>query len=60
MLKCEDCVYCDKTNKKCHPQSSDCKIEYDLTDDDIYKLSNDRCDFYKPKLIKGGHQNVTG
>ena len=47
--KCIDCEHCDAVNHKCYPESRDCKSEYDLTDEDIYQTSTERCDFYSPK-----------
>ena len=47
--KCIDCEHCDAANHKCYPESRDCKSEYDLTDEDIYQASTDRCDFYSAK-----------
>lgn len=52
---CEQCKYCKHTfeqadsdieNKKCYPESKDCRKEYDLTDDDINNGVG-RCDFYE-------------
>ena len=45
--KCIECQHCDVEKKKCFPGSRDCHSEYDLTDDDIYKYSTERCDFFK-------------
>ena len=48
--RCKDCAHCDVELKKCHPESQDCRNEYDLTVDDINKYTTDRCDFYKDKV----------
>ena len=45
--RCRDCIHCNITDKKCYPESKDCRSEYDLTDDDINEYTTDRCDFYK-------------
>ena len=50
--KCIDCKHCDEDKRKCFPESKDCKSEYDLTDEDIYQMSTDRCDFYSPKKVE--------
>lgn len=54
---CKNCIHCDIENKKCYPESKDCRGEYDLTDDDIYGVKDSctyegRCDFYKEKQTK--------
>ena len=43
---CKECKHCDIENKKCYPESRDCRKEYDLTDDDINN-GGGRCDFYE-------------
>lgn len=45
-IRCKDCKHCDVTNRKCHPESEDCKSEYDLTSSDINKYRDNDCDFY--------------
>ena len=50
--KCIDCIHCDVKHKKCYPNSKDCRSEYDLTEDDIYKLSDERCDFFHHINVK--------
>ena len=47
MYRCEDCRHCDVENLKCHPESRDCRAEYDLTFQDL--RTSMRCDFYEPK-----------
>lgn len=49
--RCIDCIHCDVESKKCHPESEDCRSEYDLTDDDINIHTTERCDYYRNKLI---------
>lgn len=46
-MKCIDCICCNKKDMKCHPKSLDCKNEYDLTEEDLYKDRD--CDFFKIK-----------
>lgn len=41
---CNFCVYADKVNMKCHPNSEDCNKEYDLEEADFNGPCN--CDFY--------------
>ena len=45
-IRCLDCKHCNKEEKKCRPESEDCKSEYDLDDIDIYKYRKNDCDFY--------------
>ena len=45
-IRCLDCKHCNKEEKKCRPESEDCKSEYDLDDKDIYKYRKNDCDFY--------------
>lgn len=44
---CKNCAHCDVEKKKCFPESLDCRSEYDLTDEDIYTATDERCDFFK-------------
>ena len=45
--KCIDCECCNVTTLTCHPNDTDCKAEYDLTEEDL--VTPQRCDFFKPK-----------
>lgn len=45
-IRCLYCKHCNVTEKKCHPESEDCKPEYDLEDKDIYEYRKNDCDFY--------------
>lgn len=44
---CSQCIHADLDNMKCHPESDDCKSEYDLTEDDFRQRGN--CDFFHRK-----------
>jgi len=50
--RCIECKHCNEDEKKCYPQSKDCQAEYDLTEDDIYEYSTERCDFFEAKVEK--------
>lgn len=48
--KVPGCAYCecaDRAMMKCHPESEDCKKEYDLEEADFHKEC--RCDFFRKK-----------
>lgn len=45
-IRCLDCNHCNVVEKKCYPESEDCKSEYDLEDKDIYEYRRNDCDFY--------------
>lgn len=44
---CAFCENADYENLKCYPNSSDCKKEYDLEEEDFHKKCH--CDFFKRK-----------
>lgn len=46
--KCIDCTHCDVKNLLCHPNSVDCKEEYELDKEDLYKKV--QCDFFDEKV----------
>ena len=50
--RCIECQHCNEDEKKCYPQSRDCHAEYDLTYNDIYEYSTERCDFFEAKVEK--------
>lgn len=45
---CAYCEHADREEMKCFPNSSDCKKEYDLVEEDFHKECN--CDFFKQKI----------
>lgn len=45
-IRCLDCKHCNVKEKKCYPDSIDCKAVYNLKDKDIYKYRRNDCDFY--------------
>lgn len=45
--KCIDCAHCDEEKLLCHPESEDCREEYQLNENDLY--TEDWCDFFKRK-----------
>lgn len=44
---CSNCINADKNEMKCHPNSKDCRKEYNLEETDFSELKP--CDFYEEK-----------
>lgn len=49
---CALCVHADKEKMKCFPNSKDCRLEYDLTEEDFTEIN--RCDFFERKTDLSG------
>lgn len=53
-MKCIECACCNKEEMKCYPKSTDCRKEYNLTEEDLY--TEQRCDFANSVMITKGEK----